>query len=255
MVTRVVIIEDEIPAAERLRAWLERERKEITVVAVLVSVAEGLTYFANHPSPDLVFSDIELADGLCFQLFEKLNLQCPVIFTTAYSQYAINVFETHAIDYLLKPLKHEAISKALERFQARRFSKGVDYAKLSAEIEKNQQVSDTSYLVKYGQKRNYVNLMDASYFLSEFKSTTMIMDDGRNLPIDDTLNAIEARIPETHFFRINRNLLVNRSVIGEMAAMSKGRLMLKLHPPVPKSNYAVVSSERAPAFRHWLTSP
>jgi DNA-binding LytR/AlgR family response regulator len=250
---QILILEDEGPAAERLQNLLGQLKAEVDIAAVLDSVDDAIA-FLQKSSPDLIISDVELADGTCFDVFAEVAIQTPVIFTTAYNQYAIKAFETNAIDYLLKPVDKKKLEAAFTRFRERVNLQRpeIDYSALADAIESKNVKAQKRYMVQYGNKMFVVNPNDAAYFYSEQKATYMIDKAGKSFPLDQSLSKVEEDLEQQGFFRINRNLIVHIDSIEEMHSFGKGRIRLRLIYDKVNSDYCTVSTERAPAFRKWL---
>lgn len=251
---RVLILEDEAPAAERLQRLMESTDPVIKVVSVLETVEEGIAFLEGNVHIDLIMSDVELADGLCFEVFSSTSTKIPVIFTTAYNQYAIRAFEANAVDYLLKPVKEAELQKALSRAKERMNyeREDLDYGKLAEAIEQRKESQTKRYLVRYGQKMFVVDPNEAAYFYSEQKSTFLVDRSGKTYPLDESLTQAENDVSEGEFFRINRKFLVNINSIGEMKTFGKARIRVEVDPPHDTEENLVVSTERTPEFRKWL---
>lgn len=250
--TKVLILEDEQPAAERLTHLLADLRPDFEIDAVYETGAEAIDYLRNRPRPQLIFSDVELADGLCFDVFAEMDVQTPVIFTTAYNEYAIRAFETHAIDYLLKPLHKDKLERALGKYESRANPSSPDFAGLRDMLQNPYPLR--RFVVKYGQKMVVLKLEDVAYFYSMDKSTFAVDKGGKSYPLDESLNALEKELSNKTFFRINRNMIVHIDSLGEMRSHSKGRLRILLRPEHHHRPHTIVSVERSPEFRKWLNS-
>ena len=251
---RVLILEDEAPAADRLQRLLESIEPDTKVISVLETVEEGIEFLKGNGKIDLIISDVELADGLCFEVFGSTSTKIPVIFTTAYNRYAIRAFEANAIDYLLKPVKEPELAKALNRAKERmNFEReDLDYDKLAEAIEQRKEVQTKRYLVRYGQKMFVVDPNEAAYFYSEQKSTFMVNREGKSFPLDESLSQVESDLTSDDFFRINRNFIVHLFCIQEMITFGKARIKLKVKPPFSDEESLMVAADRTPDFRKWL---
>ncbi len=250
---RVLLFEDEWPAAQRLQKMLLELRPDADICGVLETADEAINWLANNPYPDLIISDVELADGLCFEIFSHLTSNIPVVFATAYQQYAIRAFEANAIDYLLKPIDSRALSKSIERWKERSgFSMPTrNYALLQEQII-NQSAALKQFLVKYGNKMLLIDSHAVAYYFSAQKTTYAVLPSGKSYPLDESLNNVDEHLQERAYFRINRNMIVSRSSIGTMTSKSKGRLELSINPELGLNDYCTVSAERAPDFRKWI---
>jgi len=251
---KILILEDEAPATERLTNLLELHAPNSEIIGILDTGEEAIQKLEGGLNPDLILSDIELADGLCFDIFSQTKTTVPVIFTTAYNQYAIRAFEANAIDYLLKPLKVEELKTALKKAELRMSyeRERVDYDKIAEAIERKSETKTKRYLVRYGQKMFVVDPNEAAYFYSEQKSTFLVDRSGKTYPLDESLTQAENDVSEGEFFRINRKFLVNINSIGEMKTYGKARIKVEVNPPHDTEENLVVSTERTPDFRKWL---
>jgi two-component system LytT family response regulator len=251
MPIKVWIIEDEPAAARRLNKLLLEVESEIQVLAQLDSIEATLLHLETHLQPDLIFMDIHLADGPCFEIFKHADIRKPIIFTTAYDQYAIEAFKVNAIDYLLKPIKLEFLKRAVDKYLHFNpsTSTSVDYKSLAKALHEEQS-SSHRFLVRIGQRIRLVDMQDAAYFFTENKVTFVITWDGTRLPLDTTMEKLEELVDNRCFFRINRQYIIHFRAIKEMFAYSKSRVKLDLSPASPID--IIVSTERSPHFKRWL---
>lgn len=246
-----LILEDEIAASSRLQRMVLSLRPDAQCLATLRGVEEAVQWFSeNDPgSVDVTFADIQLSDGLSFELFSLWDVASPVIFTTAYDQYALQVFQVHTIDYLLKPIKLEQLADALQKLE--RFGGKSKRASLDAVIEEMQgALPRQRFVVKAGRSIRVVNIADVSYFISENKITYLVCFDGRRYAIDFTLDQLESSLNSAVFYRANRQCIVCIHGIEELQSHTRSRLRLILRPPSPQE--VVVSTEKASAFKEWL---
>lgn len=250
----ILLLEDEEPAAKRLQKML----KEIEPAAVLpeniVSVASAIQWLQHHPMPDLIISDIQLADGLSFQIFKTIQTLCPVIFTTAYDQYAIDAFKVNSIDYLLKPVKKEALAAAIEKYKNLAQQKQTTLPDINKLIEAMSAGSQSKYkkrfAVKYGEHLKTINIEEVAYFYTEDKINFLVTKEGRRYTIDFNLDTLEEMLDPNVFFRINRQYIISVHSIAEMFTYSKSRVLVKLNPPA--KHETIVSTERSGDFKLWL---
>lgn len=255
---RIAIIEDEDAAVRRLQKLLKDTHDGHEVIAIHDSIASTVQWLQENPIPDLMLMDIHLADGSSFEIFNLTNVKCPVIFTTAYDQYAIDAFRVHAIDYLLKPIKPDELLEALGRIprttSAAQTLTIEDQAKdLVRRLGRSGLIPATQRaLVKIGQTMRIVDLNATAYYYSKDKITFAIAPDAKRYPVDETLEQLEGRLDPARFFRINRQLIVCIDAIEEMYPYSKSRVKLKLQPSYTHGD-AIVSTERSPHFKKWLT--
>lgn len=255
---RIVIIEDEDAAVRRLHKLLHQADPTHEVIATLDSISASVQWLLDNPAPDLLLMDIHLADGASLEIFKHVDIKSPVIFTTAYDQYAVEAFRVNAIDYLLKPIKIEDLTKAISRIHKQLASAtptqiADQTSDLVQRLTKSGLLPSTQRtLVKLGQTMKIVDLNESSYFYSQDKMTFAISKDGKRYPIDDTLEQLEHRLDPSRFFRINRQLIICIDAIEEMYAYSKSRVKIKLNPAFTQGD-AIVSTERSPFFKRWLT--
>lgn len=250
---KVLIIEDEEPAAKRLQKMLKEIEPGITVLENIVSVSSAVKWFTENESPDLVFSDIQLSDGLSFEIFKTVNITCPIIFTTAYDQYAIDAFKVNSIDYLLKPIKKEELVNAVNKFKKMTgpaAAPSIDINKLLQSLNTSGAEYKKRFVVRYGEHIKTINIEEVVYFYTEDKVNFLCTKDGRRFVIDFNLDSLETSLDPKTFFRINRQYIIGIHSIGEMFAYTKSRVLIKLIPPA--KHETIVSTERSGEFKHWL---
>ena len=244
---RTIIIEDENAAARRLKKLLEEQEESIEVTKILDSIESSIEYFSSRPNYDFVLMEIHLADGSSFEIFNHVEIQKPIIFVTAYDEYAIQAFRVNAVDYLLKPIKKRDLEAAILKIKKSNDSL-FDYDKIAHAVLKDEY--NKRFLIKIGQQMKVVSMNDAAYFYTKDKITFLISKDGKRLPIDFSLDKIEGFANPKIFFRINRQFIISIDAIHEMIAYSKSRVKLSLNPPCDLET--VVSTERSPVFKKWL---
>ncbi|MEY4461650.1 MAG: hypothetical protein RLY98_190 [Bacteroidota bacterium] len=248
----IIIIEDEKPAARLLQRKIEKLGYGITTL--LHSVEESLFWFQNNDHPDLIFLDIQLSDGLSFEIFEKIDIKSAVIFTTAYDEYALRAFKLNSIDYLLKPIDEEelatAISKFANQFQANSVSN------LDFEAIKRMLVNPVSkeyrkrFSVKIGQQIKVIDVVEIECLYSENKGTYIHTLDNRDYLIDSSLEVVEAELDPKDFFRISRKYIIPLHSVKEIQLYSNSRLKISL--PTYKADEVIVARERVSDFKEWL---
>ncbi len=245
----IVIIEDEQPARERLAELLKDIMPDARIVATLDAVQPASKWFSENPSPDLVLLDVQLADGTAFDLLKLIKIECPVIFTTAHRKYALDAFKAKSIDYLLKPVKKQDLESALLKLEEFKHLFGKEDINAS---QKSMQppTYKKRFIIRFGEHIKTLAVEDISYCISENKSTFARTFDGQKYPMDYNLDTLEGMLDPQHFFRINRQYLINLKAIAEMKIFSKARVIVRLNPPV--KDLPVVSSERAADFKLWL---
>ncbi len=247
---KVVIIEDEFFSAEKLSYLLQKIDADIEVLAILPSVESSLTWFRNHPEPDLIFSDIQLEDKESFELFRQLPIEAPIIYTTAYDHYALQAFKQNSIDYLLKPIDPEELRAALKKYENqayRMLKKGLRFGQ-----EKPKEEFKERFLVKKGNHLAVIKTSEVAYFKSEEKLSFLVTVDNHKYVIDPTLDQLTEQVDPRKFNRISRNRLVSLDCIRKIHPHFNGRLKLELDPPEEEEVF--VSRERVQAFKDWLNS-
>lgn len=247
--TKAVIVEDEALAAERLEQLIHKIDKEILIEAKLDSIAAAVKWFSQN-KPDLVFMDIHLSDGLCFKIFERAEIKSPVIFTTAYDQYAIKAFKVNSIDYLLKPIHEKELAAAIQKFKSTRTAPSADFQQLLKSFLQKPEYQKR-FMVNAGQKIRSIDVNEVAFFYADEKIVILQTREALvKYPLDYTLDKLEEILVPSSFFRINRKLIVSMDAIKNMYAYSKGRIILELSP---KPDFeTIVSIDRAAEFKQWL---
>jgi len=248
----VLIIEDEKPSARRLQRMLEKQN--VSVDTMLHNVQEAVEWFSNNEHPDLIFLDIQLSDGLSFEIFDEVEVNSAIIFTTAFDEYALQAFKLNSIDYLLKPIDEEELEVAVKKYVARAPQKqnvqlNFDDIKklLTNPVEREYKKRFTT---KIGQHIKMIPVDEIECFYSENKGTYAHTVDGRNYLLDTTLEQMEGEISPEVFFRINRKFYVNINAIKDIISYTNSRLQLKLNSY--KEQEVVVARERVRDFKLWL---
>ncbi len=252
---KVLIIEDEELAAKKLSKMLREIDASIELIETLSSVKESLTWFKKHDSPDLIFTDIQLGDGLSFDIFENQEIKCPIIFTTAYDQYAIKAFEVNSIDYLLKPVQKDKIRASIEKYEEKKRAwsqeeNSLDVKSLLEAINEAKNNYKSRFLVKLGNKIHAVKTEEIAYFYSDNKLTFLVSKKGNKYPIDLSLDDILQQLNPELFFRINRKYIIHLDAASEIKPYFKGRLIISLKPAI--DDEVVISADKTPAFKAWL---
>lgn len=245
---KTLLIEDEKPAVRRITKLLQEADPAIEIVATLDSVESSVAWLSSHPAPELIIMDIHLADGSSFEIFRKVNVQSPVIFTTAFDEYAIDAFKVNSVDYLLKPIKHAELESALLKF------KNLRNHYSGAGIDNLVQQSGTRFkdrfVIRLGNKIKSVLTSEIAYFYSRDKLSFICDKEGKHYPIDLSLDKLEALLDPEQFFRVNRQIITHLSSIVDIQTSTKSRIILTLKPPC--SIESVISSERSAIFKKWL---
>lgn len=247
----VLIIEDEKIAANNLEKMLHQIDRNINVQSKIDSIEESVKWLNNNKT-DLIFLDIHLADGLCFKIFEQIEIKTPIIFTTAYDQYAIKAFKVNSIDYLLKPVEIQQLEQSLEKFKELyqvQNAKTIDFNAL-INYYNNQIKYQERFIVRYAQKIKSINTNEIAYFYANNENVFLCTKGNNNYPIDYSLDKLENIINPKDFFRINRQFIVNISSIGKMYSLSKSRIKIELNPK--PDTEIIVSYSRVSDFKKWL---
>ncbi|TBW30265.1 LytTR family DNA-binding domain-containing protein [Gramella sp. KN1008] len=252
---RIVIIEDEIFAAEALQKIILELRPETRIMAKLPSIEEAVDWFGSNEMPELIFCDIHLSDGSSFEIFKQVEIKCPVIFTTAYNEYAIEAFKVNSVDYLLKPLKKEEILKAIEKYEELRqdtFSEELQNLQnlLQAQMGGNLNNTKSRFMVKSGQSIKTIPSKEVAYFLAEDGIVLLVNFKGNRFAVNYTLDELDRQLDDKIFFRANRQLIVNIRAVKEVHPYFKGRLQLRLEPA--SENDHIISNNKASDFKQWL---
>ena len=248
----IIIIEDEKPAARLLQRKLEKLGLQVNVL--LHSVEDAVKWFQEHLHPDLIFLDIQLSDGLSFEIFEQIDIKSAVIFTTAYDEYALRAFKLNSIDYLLKPIDEEELETAINKFKVRtsqpqNLALDFDTIKkmLLNPLEKEYK---KRFTIKMGQHLKMIDINDIECIYSENKGTYLHTTDNRNYLLDNTLEQIETELDPKEFYRVSRKFIVPLKAIKEIQMYSNSRLKVIL--PTYKDDEVIVARERVSDFKNWL---
>jgi two-component system LytT family response regulator len=246
---KILIVEDESSAVQRLRKILAGIGGGVEAVADVPSIVSAVDWFKSNAAPDLALFDVQLADGESFEVFKRVEVTCPVIFTTAYDQHALQAFKVNAIDYLLKPVNADELRAAIER--VRKLGLVRDHSALAAShLSEQPHAYAKRFLIRYGEHFKVVEPEQIAYFHSLLKNTFLRTREGRDLPMEESLDRLEKQLDPQRFIRLNRQLIVHLHSIKELLAYSKSRVKVVLDPPY--GDDAIVSSERSAAFKRWL---
>lgn len=245
---KVVIIEDEQLAAERLVYLLNQIEPKAEVVKHLFSIEESVQWLQQNPHPDLLFLDIQLEDGFCFEIFEKVEFNKPVIFTTAYNQYALDAFKLTSIDYLLKPVTAQSLRTALDKLKTIQTPASVNYRDLSRVFDEASFKS--RFLARAGQKMFFVESNDVQYFQADDKIVFLVDKEGNRLVVDYTLEKLQDLLNPKEFFRLNRQVIARYTSIAQIKPYVNSRLKLLLRSG-SKTEEVILSRERVHEFKQW----
>lgn len=249
---KIIIIEDEKPAARLLQRKVEK--LGFAVSKMLHSVEEAINWFSNNQHPDLIFLDIQLSDGLSFEIFEQIDIKSAIIFTTAYDEYALRAFKLNSIDYLLKPIDEDELEVAISKFK-NQFQKN-SIATLDFEAIKRMLVNPVEkeykerFSVKVGNQIKVITIDEVECFYSENKGTYLHTLDNRDYLVDSSLEVVESELKPKDFFRINRKFIVPLKAIREIQMHTNSRLKLIL--PTYKEDEVIVARERVNDFKDWI---
>lgn len=251
----VVIIEDEIIASQILVKSLNEVRPKFNILTVLQTIEESIDWFKNNPMPDLVFMDIHLADGSSFNIFDKVNIKCPIIFITAYNEYALEAFEVNGIDYLLKPVGKTRLEKAIAKYESLKSDTNIDITAIINNLtesfnEKKNQVKK-HFLITYKDKLIPLSIEDIAYFQSELKIARVATYKGDTYTLDYSLDEIMKNINKDDFFRVNRQYIVAHKAIKDLSIWFAGKLVVNLSVSAPEKIY--VSKAKVSEFKTWFT--
>ena len=248
---RVIIVEDETAAVVNLRSMLATVAGDVEVVAVLESVEEAVEYFSQKPSADIVFMDIHLADGDSFRIFKSVEIEIPIIFTTAYNEYALDAFKVNSIDYLLKPYKEEDLRRALDKLQRLTAVERQEQQKSREQMVAAVQGGTLqTMLLRYKDKIVPVAMDEVAFFYTYAERVTLTTLKGESYPVDKSLEALQQQLSELKFFRANRQFIVSRSAVKDIAVWFGNRLALNLVVETPER--IIISKARVPEFKLWL---
>lgn len=249
----ILIIEDEPQAAQRLSSLVRELIPVVSIAAVIDTVKKSVQWLRENPAPDLIFMDIQLADGLSFQIFEQHKVQSPVIFTTAYDAYALKAFKVNSIDYILKPLDKDDLQNALKKLS--HLTKGDLNTKqildnIGQAVQTLMRKYKTRFVIKVGEHLRTIEVSSVRYFYSQDKTTFCVTDDLRNHILDQTLEDLENMVDPAGFFRINRKYLVCSAAIQDIISYTNSRLRLVLKGS--QDSDIIVARERVQEFKAWL---
>jgi len=251
---KAVIVEDEVIAAQNLQRLIAQVNSSIEIIAVLKSIEESVEWFSAHPNPDLVFMDIHLSDGSSFSIFEKVKIQVPVIFTTAYDEYALKAFEVNSIDYILKPINLKDLERAIEKFS--RFDKTKSsnedvIANMLSMLQKEKTVYKSNFLIPNKDKFIPLSVNDIAYIYSENKIAKIVTFDNRTYYENDSLDKMQQQLDPAKFFRANRQYIISHKAIKDLSVWFDSKLSVNLVVDVPEK--IIVSRIRVSEFKDWYT--
>ena len=248
---RIIVIEDERPAAEKLQAAIKSCNSNVQLLAVLGSVQASVEWLQQNPLPDLIFMDIQLTDGVSFKIFDIVKINCPVIFITAYDDYWQEAFEYNSIDYLLKPISQEKLEAAFKKLEnIKQYFEGNFQQLLQYHQSPGTEKYKKRFLVKRGNDYIAVKTEDIAYFYAVHKLICMVDKAGRKFILDKSLADLEKEIDPAVFYRANRKYLVNITAIKKIKTYPKSKLELEVVPPMDEE--IIISQENVSDFKEWM---
>ena len=248
---KALIIEDESIAAQALETLIKETSPETEIIDVLQTIEESVEWFEENPMPDLVFMDIHLADGSSFAIFEKVEITCPIIFTTAYDEYALKAFEVNSIDYLLKPINKADLERALKKFNS--FASTPDKASLNGLLTQMGSLKKkykTCFLIPERDKLVPLATSNIAYIFIDTKTVKAVSKDGHTYYLNQTLDDIMAQLDPEQFFRANRQFIISRNAVKDLSVWFGNKLAINLTVPVPEK--IIVSKARVGEFKSWF---
>ena len=248
---KALIIEDESIAAQALESLIKETSSETEIVAVLQTIEESVEWFEENPMPDLVFMDIHLADGSSFAIFDKIDITCPIIFTTAYDEYALKAFEVNSIDYLLKPINKADLERALNKYKTFTSNdKKSSLEGLLAQMGGLKKKYKSCFLIPERDKLIPLATSNIAYVYIDTKTVKAIAMDGHTYYLNQTLDDIMAQLDPELFFRANRQFIISRNAVKDMSVWFGNKLAVNLSVPIPEK--IIVSKARVGEFKSWF---
>jgi DNA-binding LytR/AlgR family response regulator len=249
---KVLIIEDEKFAVQRLSSFLQQSEKQIDILATTDTVEASVNFLNTAPELDLIFMDIALGDGKSFEIFEKTAVQCPVIFITAFDEYAIQAFKHNSIDYLLKPLKKEELEYALNKFRTQHVQRKeqFDFTTLLAQFREKRDGYRTRFMVKKGTRLFSINAEEIAFFYTKERLQYLKTFEKEDYIIENNLDELEEQLDPAHFFRVNRQFIISHPAIDKMHLWFDGKIKLSVTPAAYED--IIISRLRANDFKKWL---
>ncbi len=246
----ILIIEDERPAADRLKKMVSELLQDSQLNGHLDSITAAVKWLESNPAPDLIFCDIQLSDGLSFEIFDRVQVTSPIIFTTAFDQYAIKAFKLNSVDYLLKPIDPKELANAIEKFQSFNIKPSIDLSQIKELLMPQTKVYKSRFMVKIGEKIQSVLTSEIAFFYSEERITFLENIEGKKFILDYTLDQLENMLDPKKFFRLNRKYIASYEAISEIHTYSNSRLKIRLKNCA--DNDILVSREKVGGLKEWL---
>ncbi len=256
MAIKVLIIEDEIPAQRLLKETLQEINFETEVVGCLNSIKSALEWFPNHPAPAIILLDIQLSDGLSFEIFKQIKIDSMIIFTTAYDEYAIQAFKVNSLDYLLKPIEKDELQIAFEKYQEynklfiQEKNSNIDFQELASIIRNEKSEYRKRLLIQSHESFFYLPINQISYFYSSQGITFAVTFEKREHPIRFSLQSLKEQLNPEQFFKVNRQIIINIEIIKRVHSYYDGKLKLETQPA--HSENIIIGKDKAATFKKWL---
>jgi two-component system LytT family response regulator len=251
---KTVIVEDEIFAAQALQSLIHSIDASIEILATVQSIEESVEWFATHPAPDLVFMDIHLADGSSFAIFDELTLSCPVVFTTAYDEYALKAFEVNSIDYLLKPVSRQDLERAIGKYRSRIAASDSSARLLNqliSDMKKSERAYKSCFLIPEKDRLLPLSAADIAFICVDTKTVKAVTFAGRTYYLDRSLDEMVIRLNPADFFRANRQFIISRRAVKDLATWFGGKMAVNLCV-ASFSEKIIISREKSGEIKRWL---
>ena len=248
----VLIIEDEGLAAERLVMLIKQYDASIKIVGSLESIEEAVEWLSTKPHPDILFVDIHLSDGHSFEIFKKVLIKKPIVFTTAYDQYALDAFQLFSIDYILKPITSAALASAFNKYKTI-FTNNInqEYGNILQELKENLTIKyKNRFLAKVGQRLFFISTKDVAYFIADNKIVSLVTTEDKKYIVNITMEKLETIVDPTHFFRANRKFLIHADAIEQVKPYDNNRLLVVIKSSTIKEEI-IISREKSTEFKNW----
>lgn len=247
---KILIIEDETAAAQNLSAILKEIAPDVEILDIIDTVVDSVEWFRSNPMPDLVFMDIHLSDGKSFRIFDSVKVDVPIIFTTAYDQYALEAFKVNGIDYILKPINEQDVSRAIDKWKMLTNADRSAYVERVDTMAQTEKVEQQTFLVRFRDKIIPLSCDDIAFFYTSDERVSAYNFKGERYPIERTLEALQGILPQNVFFRANRQFIVSREAVKDISVWFGSRLLLNLTLETPEK--IIISKARVPEFKAWL---
>lgn len=247
---KILIIEDETAAAQNLSSILKEIAPDVEILDIIDTVVDSVEWFCSNPMPDLVFMDIHLSDGKSFRIFDSVKVDVPIIFTTAYDQYALEAFKVNGIDYILKPINEQDVSRAIDKWKMLTNADRSAYVERVDTMAQTERVEQQTFLVRFRDKIIPLSCDDIAFFYTSDERVSAYNFKGERYPIERTLEALQGILPQNVFFRANRQFIVSREAVKDISVWFGSRLLLNLTLETPEK--IIISKARVPEFKAWL---